>query len=70
MDMRGKPDLFGHELRVTQTGFADEIAERRVAAHGPGGRGATGGAGARPVLVGTAAPATALIRAAEEDLFR
>ena len=26
MDMRGKPDLFGHELRVTQTGFADEIA--------------------------------------------
>src|SRR5262249_24490780 len=26
MDMRGHPDLFGHALRVTQTGFADEIA--------------------------------------------
>src|SRR5262249_4767824 len=26
MDLRGRPDLFGHELRVTQTGFADEIA--------------------------------------------
>ena len=24
--MRGRPDLFGHALRVTQTGFADEIA--------------------------------------------
>ena len=26
MDLRGRPDLFGHELRVTETGFADEIA--------------------------------------------
>jgi coenzyme F420-0:L-glutamate ligase/coenzyme F420-1:gamma-L-glutamate ligase len=26
MDLRGRPDLFGHELRVTQTGFADEVA--------------------------------------------
>ena len=26
IDMRGRPDLFGRELRVTQTGFADEIA--------------------------------------------
>ena len=26
IDMRGQPDLFGRALRVTQTGFADEIA--------------------------------------------
>ena len=26
MDLRGRSDLFGHELRVTETGFADEIA--------------------------------------------
>ena len=26
LDLRGRPDLFGRELRVTQTGFADEIA--------------------------------------------
>ena len=26
MDLRGRPDLFGHRLRVTQTAFADEIA--------------------------------------------
>src|SRR5689334_6699207 len=25
-DLRGRPDLFGQQLRVTQTGFADEIA--------------------------------------------
>ncbi len=25
-DMRGQPDLFGNALRVTQTGFADELA--------------------------------------------
>src|SRR6185436_21042895 len=26
MDLRGRPDLYGRALRVTQTGFADEIA--------------------------------------------
>ena len=26
IDMRGRPDLFGRELKVTETGFADEIA--------------------------------------------
>ena len=26
LDLRGRPDLFGRDLRVTQTGFADEIA--------------------------------------------
>ncbi len=26
IDMRGRPDLFGRELLVTETGFADEIA--------------------------------------------
>ena len=26
MDLRGRPDLFGRTLKVTETGFADEIA--------------------------------------------
>lgn len=71
MDMRGRPDLFGHELRVTQTGFADEIASAASLIMGQADeaqpavlvRGLTW-SGARP------APAATLIRAAEEDLFR
>src|SRR6266704_2443051 len=34
LDMRGRPDLFGRELRVTQTGFADEIASAASLAMG------------------------------------
>jgi coenzyme F420-0:L-glutamate ligase/coenzyme F420-1:gamma-L-glutamate ligase len=70
MDMRGRPDLFGHELRVTQTGFADEIASAASLLMGQSDE-------ARPVVLvhgltwdQPAAPAAALIRAADEDLFR
>ena len=70
MDMRGKPDLFGHELRVTHTGFADEIASAASLVMGQADE-------ARPAVLVRGlswaeppAPATALIRAAEEDLFR
>src|SRR5262249_43231281 len=68
MDLRGRPDLFGHALRVTQTGFSDEIASAASLLMGqadearpPGLRpgrslagGAARGAGARPFLVGSA----------------
>ena len=70
LDMRGRPDLHGHALRVTQTGFADEIAGAASLIMGQADE-------ARPVVLvrglawsGTPAPASTLIRAAEEDLFR
>jgi coenzyme F420-0:L-glutamate ligase / coenzyme F420-1:gamma-L-glutamate ligase len=70
MDMRGRPDLFGHELRVTQTGFADEIASAASLIMGQADE-------AQPAVLvrgltwsGAPAPAATLIRAAEEDLFR
>jgi coenzyme F420-0:L-glutamate ligase/coenzyme F420-1:gamma-L-glutamate ligase len=70
MDMRGRPDLFGHELRVTQTGFVDEIASAASLIMGQADE-------AQPAVLvrgltwsGAPAPAATLIRAAEEDLFR
>jgi coenzyme F420-0:L-glutamate ligase / coenzyme F420-1:gamma-L-glutamate ligase len=70
MDMRGRPDLFGHELRVTQTGFADEVASAASLLMGQADE-------ARPVVLvrgldwdTPAMPAATLIRAADEDLFR
>jgi coenzyme F420-0:L-glutamate ligase/coenzyme F420-1:gamma-L-glutamate ligase len=70
LDLRGRPDLFGHELRVTQTGFADEIASAASLLMGQANE-------AQPAvlvrgLTWSQAPASAatLIRAADEDLFR
>jgi coenzyme F420-0:L-glutamate ligase / coenzyme F420-1:gamma-L-glutamate ligase len=70
LDLRGKPDLFGHALRVTQAGFADEIAGAASLVMGQADE-------ARPVVLlrglawaGADAPAAMLIRAADEDLFR
>ena len=44
IDLRGQPDLFGRRLEVSVIGFADEIAAAASLVHGPGGRGAAGGA--------------------------
>ena len=70
MDLRGRPDLFGHALRVTQTGFADEIASAASLLMGQANE-------AQPAVLvhglswaGPPAPAATLIRAADEDLFR
>jgi coenzyme F420-0:L-glutamate ligase / coenzyme F420-1:gamma-L-glutamate ligase len=70
MDLRGRPDLFGHELRVTQTAFADEIACAASLLMGQADEG-------RPAVLvrglswsGAPSPAAALIRPQEEDLFR
>jgi coenzyme F420-0:L-glutamate ligase/coenzyme F420-1:gamma-L-glutamate ligase len=70
LDMRGKPDLFGHELRVTQTGYADEIASAASLVMGQTDE-------ARPAVLvrglswsDPPAPASALARTPEEDLFR
>jgi coenzyme F420-0:L-glutamate ligase/coenzyme F420-1:gamma-L-glutamate ligase len=70
MDMRGRPDLFGHALRVTQTGFADEVASAASLLMGQADE-------ARPAVLvhgldwdAGATGASTLIRAADEDLFR
>jgi coenzyme F420-0:L-glutamate ligase / coenzyme F420-1:gamma-L-glutamate ligase len=70
MDLRGRSDLFGHELRVTETGFADEIASAASLIMGQADE-------AQPVVLvrglswaGAAAPGASLIRTSEEDLFR
>jgi coenzyme F420-0:L-glutamate ligase / coenzyme F420-1:gamma-L-glutamate ligase len=70
IDMRGTPDLFGRELLVTETGFADEIAAAAGLLMGQA-------AEALPmVLVRGLAwsapdkPAAEIVRPAEHDLFR
>ncbi|HTV45692.1 MAG TPA: coenzyme F420-0:L-glutamate ligase [Stellaceae bacterium] len=70
VDMRGQPDLFGRELRVTETGFADEIAAAAGLVMGQAAeavpmvlvRGLTWSA---PDL-----PVAAMVRSPENDLFR
>ena len=70
IDMRGRPDLYGHALRVTHTGFADEVASAASTLMGQADE-------ARPVVLvrglvwsGPPAPAATLIRPPHEDLFR
>ncbi len=70
LDMRGRPDLYGRDLRVTQTGFADEIAAAASLLMGESSE-------AQPAVLvrgltwsGEATPAASLVRAAAEDLFR
>ncbi|HUN46932.1 MAG TPA: coenzyme F420-0:L-glutamate ligase [Stellaceae bacterium] len=70
VDMRGMPDLFGRSLMVTEVGFADEIAAAASLLMGQAAEG-------RPVVLlrgltwsAPAVPARALLRPAEQDLFR
>ena len=69
-DLRGRPDLFGHSLEVTETAMADEVAAAASLLMGQADE-------AHPVVLvsGFAVatreiPASALIRPASEDLFR
>ena len=70
IDLRGQPDLFGRELLVTETGFADEIAAAAGLLMGQADE-------ALPMVLvrglrwsAPEAPAAALVRPAENDLFR
>ncbi|MCB4822481.1 coenzyme F420-0:L-glutamate ligase [Roseicella aerolata] len=70
LDLRGQPDLFGRELRVSITGYADEIAAAAGLVMGQGAEG-------RPAVLvrglawsAPAMPAAALLRVGAEDLFR
>jgi len=70
IDWRGHPDLFGRILEVTETGFADEIAAAASLVQGQADE-------ATPIVLvrglswsAPDAPAAALVRPAEHDLFR
>ncbi|HEV3185569.1 MAG TPA: coenzyme F420-0:L-glutamate ligase [Xanthobacteraceae bacterium] len=70
IDLRGRPDLFGQTLQTSIVGFADEIAAAASAVMGQAAEG-------MPVVLvrglgwsDPPSPAGALVRPAEEDLFR
>ena len=73
LDLRGRRDLEGRELKVTQVGLADEIASAAELLMGEADEGAPTvllrglkfGEQAPPAV-----PARALVRDAEEDMFR
>jgi len=70
IDMRGRPDLFGRELKVTETGFADEIAAAASLVTGQADEAVPmvlvrGLSWSAPDL-----PVAAVVRPAEHDLFR
>jgi coenzyme F420-0:L-glutamate ligase/coenzyme F420-1:gamma-L-glutamate ligase len=69
-DLRGRPDLFGHPLEVSETALADEVASAASLLMGQADEG-------YPVVVVSGfapadrdVPARALIRPASQDLFR
>lgn len=69
-DLRGRADLFGRRLRVTQVGCADEVAAAAALLMGQSDEG-------QPVVLLRGLrphpphqPAAALLRSASEDLFR
>jgi coenzyme F420-0:L-glutamate ligase/coenzyme F420-1:gamma-L-glutamate ligase len=69
-DLRGAPDLFGRQLRVTEVGTGDQLAAAAALLQGQADE-------RRPVVLvrgfcgrGPARPATSLVRAKELDLFR
>jgi coenzyme F420-0:L-glutamate ligase/coenzyme F420-1:gamma-L-glutamate ligase len=70
MDLRGRPDLYGHALRVTQTGFADEVASAASLLMGQANEGLPAVRVQGLAWSGPATTGATLIRAAEEDLFR
>ena len=70
IDWRGQPDLFGRRLEVTETAFADEIAAAASLIQGQANE-------AMPMVLvrgvhwtAPEAPAAALVRPPEHDLFR
>jgi coenzyme F420-0:L-glutamate ligase/coenzyme F420-1:gamma-L-glutamate ligase len=70
MDLRGRPDLYGRALRVTETGLADEIAAAASLLMGQADEG-------QPAIVvrglswtEAETPASNLVRPEAEDLFR
>lgn len=70
LDLRGHPDLFGQTLQTTVVGFADEIAAAASLIMGQAAEGMPVVLARGIVWNAPASPAGALLRPAEEDLFR
>jgi coenzyme F420-0:L-glutamate ligase/coenzyme F420-1:gamma-L-glutamate ligase len=72
VDLRGTPDLFGRTLKVTVIAYADEIAAAASLLMGQAteGRPVVIVRGLEPPRTSAATPATAIVRAAHEDLFQ
>ena len=69
-DLRGVPDLFGVPLKVTLTGFADQIASAANLVAGEAGEGVAAVHVRGLAWSAAPAPAGALVRERESDLFR
>ena len=69
-DLRGAPDLFGVPLKVTLTGFADQIASAANLVAGEAAEGVPAVHVRGLAWSATPAPARALVRERESDLFR
>lgn len=70
MDIRGREDLFGRPLEVTQIGLADEIASAASLLQGQADEGTPFVVVRGMTFSGSPTNAGALIRDSEEDLFR
>ncbi len=70
IDWRGHPDLFGRKLEVTETGFADEIAAAASLVQGQADEGTPIALVRGLTWSAPDAPAAALVRPPEHDLFR
>ena len=70
VDLRGAPDLFGEPLKATLAGFADQIASAANLVAGEGGEGVPAVHVRGLAWSGKPAPARALVRERERDLFR
>ena len=69
-DLRGEPDLFGIPLKVTLTGLADQIASAANLVAGEGAEGVPAVHVRGLAWNAAPAPARALVRERESDLFR
>ena len=70
VDLRGRVDLYGRVLQVSETGFADEIAAAAGLVMGQADEGVPAVIVRGLAWSGAANPAATLVRAAAEDLFR
>lgn len=70
LDLRGQPDLFGRELAVSISGFADEIAAAASLVMGQGAEGLPAVIVSGLSWSAPPANAAAIVRNPSEDLFR
>ncbi len=70
IDQRGETDMNGRVLMVTETAFADSVATAAVLVMGEAAEGTPAALVRVPVRAAPEKPASALVRAKGEDMFR